>query len=180
MFDATETGGYAKVFGSRGLVWEGVTEEDFRLLAGEWFFCSDAREAFAPIKEAALEREDLKTKPLVKAALERRWVLYYTLGELARERCRRADRDVESDFRQLYKPKWLDESQEHGTRRTVRQYCDAAREVMVRVYKTAAKSPDFVQRNWYRSRDMLADIREYIHDAGALVESLSTLARHES
>lgn len=175
LFDTSAEGGYVKLFGTDGEVWPGLTDDQFARLAGEWLLCAEAREAMAAIKEGALARAADDQKTIVKAALERRWMLFYTLRCLLDERYGREERSLEADIARLANPKWLDEDESTGTRAAVRQYCNAAREVLVRVYRGASKLPSFVQRNWYRSEETLRELRDDIRNAETMVDALPLL-----
>lgn len=175
LFDTSPEGGYAKVFGEDGEVWEGLTDEQFTRLAGEWFFCAEARDAMDSLKKQAIERASEEQRPAVKAALERRWMVYFTLGALVEERYRRAKADPRVDIARLSTPKWLDEEEDGLLRSAVRSYCLGAREVLIRVYRSAQKQASFVQRNWYRSESTLSDIRDDVQNADSLVDGLPLL-----
>ncbi len=175
LFDTDPEGGYAKLFGEDGQIWEGLTDDQFALLAGEWFFCSEARDAMAELKQEALERASEEHRPAIKAALERRWMVYFTLRVLLEERYKRAKTDPRTDLARLSKPKWLDEDASSPLRAAVRSYCLGSREVLIRVYRAAQKQADFVQRNWYRSDSTLNDIREDAQNADSLINGLPLL-----
>lgn len=77
LFDASPSGRYAHVFGDGTDVWSVVSERDFRLLAGIWFVCQVVR---AHWKNKRKELQDGKD-PVQQKALERRWMVYYTVGK---------------------------------------------------------------------------------------------------
>jgi len=175
LFDTSPEGGYVKVFGDGDEVWEGLTDDQFALLAGEWFFCAEAREVMDELKKDALARASEEQRPAVKAALERRWMVYFTLGVLLKERYKRAKADSRTDVARLAKPKWLDDDGGSPLRAAVRSYCLGAREVLIRVYRASQKQATFVQRNWYRSEGILNDIRDDAENADSLINGLPLL-----
>lgn len=175
LFDPGDKGGYAQIFGTDGVVWESIRTEDFERLAGEWFLCSEARDILKELKKDSIEKAQEEQRPIVREALERRWLIYFTIGELLREKYSISKRDLILDLQGLAKPKWLDENASSGTRLAVKKYCNAAKEVLVRTYRSARKDPSFVQRNWYRSDQTLEEIRSDISNAESLIESLPPL-----
>ena len=172
LFDASPKGGYIKIFGSAGKLWDNITEEDFAHLAGEWFLCSQAREILSTVKQDSISKAPVELKPIIKAALERRWMLYFTLGGLLRERYSRSAADLAGSLRKLGKPKWLDEDGERRDLATLKKYCLAAKEILIRSYRNAVRDPNFVQRNWYRSEQTLRDLEEEIKLADSIIDGL--------
>lgn len=101
MFEVGAKGGYNKVFGEPV---SHLTDVEFRLLAGTYFVCEDIRSLWEEEKRAA-RASDENLHP----ALERRWIIYYTVGELLRLSYK-ADEDVlDGDIRKLSRPQWLDQ-----------------------------------------------------------------------
>lgn len=172
LFDSGPRGGYLKLFGTNGQLWDTVTDDDFHHMAGEWFLCSQAREMMDGIRRETMEKAQEDLKPVIKAALERRWMLYFALGELLREKYQREQSDLPASLRRLGKPRWMDEPEDKGEMASLKKYCNAAKEILIRCYRNAMKSPTFVQRNWYRSDDTLRDIREEIQLADSLLKAM--------
>jgi hypothetical protein len=67
VFDATQGGGYAKLFGEGGEILPFVANDTFCLYAGIWFACSEAKEAWR-----------IKSRESKEPALERRWFVIPT------------------------------------------------------------------------------------------------------
>lgn len=120
LFDTSTSGGYAKVFGDGEHVWTGLTDEDFRLLAGTWFLCEQVRAEWKTQKEAKLA---VATSEDVKNALERRWLVFWTCGELLRLIYSARSDDLDLALRRLYKPTWM------GPRKCGIERCTANRRV---------------------------------------------------
>ena len=80
LFDTNTDGGYRLLFGDENGVWEALTEEEFKLLAGSWFICEHVQAVWNKGKVRRLA-EGL---PETKNALERRWMVYFVVGELLR------------------------------------------------------------------------------------------------
>jgi hypothetical protein len=102
LFDTGKDGGYSKVFGDGSEVWTTVNKDEFERLAGVWFVCEQAR-AYYKIEKAALEQREEERKdvtPVVKDALERRWMVFYALGCLLRAKYRTSD-ELDRDLRRF-------------------------------------------------------------------------------
>jgi hypothetical protein len=96
MFEVGPKGGYEKVFGepvSR------LSENDFKLLAGTYFACEEVRSLWEEEKRK-LQANDEPLHP----ALERRWMVYYTVGELLRLSYKANEEELNEDLRRLSRP----------------------------------------------------------------------------
>ncbi|HKV39449.1 MAG TPA: hypothetical protein VJX67_09565, partial [Blastocatellia bacterium] len=174
LFDTGKDGGYTRLFGADGEISTTIGDEHFEWLAGTWFLCEKVREVLKVEKERLVNAaRDSEEAAMVKQALERRWLIYFTVGEAVRRRYEAAKLDVEPDLRRLAKPKWLDSPV--GVAQEVRRYTRFACEILVKVYRSAAKTPSFVPRNWFRSNTTLADITTEIQYSGIAIETLNLL-----
>lgn len=154
LFDTAVGGGYAKVFGDGENIWTGLTDGDFRLLAGTWFLCEQVRAEWKAQKEAKVA---VAVSDDVKNALERRWLVFWTCGELLRSIYRERNEDLDLAIRRLYKPTWVDSAGPIAD--TVRRIVELASQALIVVYKRAAAQPKFSHRNWFRSQTTLVVIR---------------------
>lgn len=178
VFDSGKDGGYLKLFATENEIWTTVTDEQFNGLAGTWFLCERVRQILKEEKEKLLQvAQEEAEKTIIKSALERRWLVFFTVGEILRQKYRRTSSDLENDLGRLAKPKWLDQTL--GTNAEVTRYSRVACEVLVKIYRTAAKSSDFVHRNWFRSRDTLSDIASELQYSSTLLDTLHHLSRDQ-
>lgn len=171
LFDLTPTGGYAKVFGNAEKVWDVIDSEDFEELAGIWFLCEQARTMGETVKAEMAEKEAAKgtTPPIVKDALERRWVLFYAVGELLRAKYG-SEGMLSPILRKLSDPRWT--ATDGYEKEVLNRYVKAAAEILVRVYRSASKSQDFVHRNWFRSKTTREEIVAAVSDYESLLDIL--------
>jgi len=150
LFDISPKGGYSKVYGEPV---SNLTEDDFRALAGTYFLCHAVEESWKAHREAG---EDDWSSP----ALERRWVVFYGIGELLRLIYKHVGKDLDSDLRYLANPnKWLTDPKS-TTNDAIEELLDLAATPIARAYARVAAQPDFKHRNWFRSSQTLQDIRD--------------------
>lgn len=173
LFDTGKEGGYAKIFGDGGEVWDSVTKEEFERLAGIWFLCEQARLAYKTEK-AALERREEERKdnsvPLVKDALERRWMVFFAIGTLLRTKYRESA-VLDSDLRRFANPAYAERKADEA----VRRYTKVACEILIRIYRAATKDPAFVHRNWFRDKRTLAEVENEIAFSESMLDNLPHL-----
>jgi hypothetical protein len=146
LFDTSAKGGYTKVFGDPNMQ---LTNVEFELAAGIYFLCYEIQRLWKLGKEAVTN----------SAALERRWLLYFAAGELLRLGYSDSLATLEHDLRHLANPnKWMNTSQ-NSIAKAIKEIVDLASTAMKRVYKAASAKQDFRHRNWFRTTQTLADIR---------------------
>lgn len=176
LFDTGEEGGYYKVFSDETGPWEDLDSDQFSFLAGTWFICDYGREALKSVRQEKAEdeverlRDNPETQPIVKNALERRWLFYFVLGELLRQKYRAIDRDLKSEILRLGKPKWME--QDTNCQHVLDQYVKYAAQILISEYRSASKGADFVHRNWFRQGSTLQRLRESISDNDLYLEQL--------
>jgi hypothetical protein len=172
LFDLNK--GYAKVFGDDGQVWESVTKNDFHRLAGTWFLCEQSRSLFKSRSQELLKEEKEmieKTedmKPMIKNALERRWLFFFALGVIFRK-IHKKDVSIKV-LEHMAKPQWWEDSSD-----PVSDYVEEACEILITTYLTASQQPDFVHRNWFRSTTTLTAIEMNVSRSPALVRRLKPI-----
>jgi hypothetical protein len=150
LFDDSAKGGYVKVFGEPV---SHLNDEQFKLLAGTYFLCDEIQSVW---KE---KREHDNAEGRNTPGLERRWIVYFAVGELLRLIYQTRQRDLEADIRRLSKPNdWMDSNKNH-TKETLAEVFKLASTAINKVYVQASKHPDFRHRNWFRDDTTLADIR---------------------
>ena len=168
LFDVESKGGYSKVFGDRIAQ---LSEAEFKLLAGTYFLCDEVRRLWEAEKLSVKANEEG-----LHPALERRWIVYYTVGELLRLSYRSSLEDLDSDIRKLSKPQWLDE-EENQPKICLAELFAIAKEALRRTYDASAKAENFRHRNWFRSDSTLKDIRSWIGSIPAVRGTRSPLPR---
>jgi hypothetical protein len=181
--------GYPKVFGDGTNVWEMLTMDQFRLLAGTWFLCefirSEIDEAKKELEEALSSDSELTDAELsarlsaIKGALERRWMLFFAVGELLRAKYRREKKDLDEDIRRLWKPSWFDNKDKNPAGAIVKTV-RAASEMLVKIYKGASEQSIFVHRNWFRSEETKKRIQDEVRYSTSIVDTLASLTATQS
>lgn len=153
LFDISKTGGYCKVFSDRD---QPLTDSEFKEMAGTYFLAERVRELWESQRKALKD-----SKEALKPALERKWLIYFAVGELFRALYAKMSTPLEPDLRRLYKPNsWMD-----GTNSLVLDVIgrvfDIAESVLIQSYELRAldkdgkEDPNFRHRNWFRSDQTL-------------------------
>jgi hypothetical protein len=178
LFDQGRGKGYAKVFGDGEEVYTSVDNSLFAQLSGVWFICDVVHSQWKLVKEqqAAREAEFSKSRAAAnnelvsKFALERRWMVYYTVGELMRQVCAQRDLLITEEVARFAKPQF---ALTDGVA-PVREYTETACEFLVKNYRSASKRVDFTHRNWFRDPRTLSDLQQEIADSARFLKSLPT------
>ena len=90
--------------------------------------------------------------------LERRWVVYYAVGQLLRLIYKTTGQDLDADLRKLYKPsEWIDTLSNH-TKKSITELFKLSSIAIGKAYAQAAAHSDFRHRNWFRDSKTLAGI----------------------
>jgi len=165
LFDVSAKGGYSKVFGEPI---SHVNDEEFKLLAGTYFLCEYVTDLWKQKREQ--DNEEGKNSP----GLERRWVVFYAVGELLRMIYKEKGLDLEADIRKLSKPNsWMD-FPEDRSRVAIAELFKLAATAVGKAYSQAAKQEDFRHRNWFRSDETRSQIKE---ELDVIPEYLGSLDR---
>lgn len=151
LFDAGKDGRYAFVFGDGESVWTKVPDDEFELLSGTWLACEEIRALWKNEKDKRAKDE------VAGLALERRYMVYYAVGELLRMIYADNIAELNDHLRTLGKPKWAE--REGHEKAALRELTKLAFSGLVKAYETASHSSDFRHRNWFRDRDSLEGIR---------------------
>ncbi|HEY5330785.1 MAG TPA: AIPR family protein [Acidobacteriaceae bacterium] len=151
LFDSSSTGLYRKIFEDPEAL---LSEAEFNLIAGTYFAC-DFLKGLWEAHRKALRSSGQSMHP----ALERKGLVYSTVGELLRLNYAAAGWSLEPDLRRLSKPNdWLKDPNS-VSRASLLKAFELATKVMVNVYDASRKSPAFKHRNWFRTSSTLTDIR---------------------
>jgi hypothetical protein len=150
LFDTSKDGRYSFVFGDGATLWTTVPEDRFEVLSGIWFVCEYIKMLWKQEKEKRSKDE------LAGLALERRYVVYYAVGELLRMIYSENNLNLDDDLKKLGKPKWTE--REGPEKAVLRELTKLAFSGLIKSYETASHSADFRQRNWFRDRNYLSGI----------------------
>jgi len=158
VFDATEGGGYVKLFGEAGEILPTLSNDRFSLYAGIWFVCAEAKEGWR-----------LRSRESKEPALERRWMFFYALGESMRVSYRSQSLDLDSALRGLGNPAWLKQDEHGPIKKVIVRHCKVAFKSLIDAYKEAAKDQAFKHRNWFRSQVTLSTIADHVNSSWSLL-----------
>lgn len=147
LFDTSSDGRYVWVFGDGENVWSVVPEDKFHLLSGIWFSCEY-------IKTLWKEERDRRAKDeVVGQALERRYVVYFAVGDLLRGTYAERGASLEQDLQKLGRPKWME--RQGPEKEVLRELTSLAFSGLIKAYETASNTEGFRHRNWFRDRGYL-------------------------
>src|SRR6185437_4290738 len=150
LFDTGNKGGYTKVFGEPV---SHVSDDEFDILAGAFFLCSDVETHWRS------KREEQSNDGHLSPALERRWMVYYAIGELLRMIYAAKKRNLNADLAYLSNPnKWINKS-DHVAKVCLAELFDICATALEQVYLKASKREDFKHRNWFRTIETLEEIK---------------------
>jgi len=180
LFDQSRDKGYVRVFGDGSEAYTSLDDETFNRLAGIWFICESIYDEWKLNRErvSAEEAEEAKrrsdpSEPVSRLALERRWLVYFAVGEYMRQVSRFRSANLEIALGRFAKPQF---ALEDGAA-LVKAYVGPACEVLIRLYRAASKSPDFTHRNWFRDSRTLRDIENDIAGSKSWFKHLPELAK---
>lgn len=143
LFDLSNKGGYSKVFGDAGVQ---MAIERFELIAGTYFLCHEIEQQWRACRET----------DTTSMALERRWLVYFTVGELYRIAYKCVKQDIDEDLRYMSNAnKWMKENKENYTKKSISEMLGLAMAAMEQAYKTESNKTDFKHRNWFRNAETL-------------------------
>lgn len=158
VFDATQGGGYAKLFGDNGEILPALTNETFARYAGIWFVCAETRELWRT-----------KSRESKDPALERRWMFFYALGESLRISYSSQALALDDALRGMSNPSWIKQPAEGPVKKVLGRHCKLAFKSLSDSYKEASKDPAFKHRNWFRTQATLASITEHMGSSWTLL-----------
>jgi hypothetical protein len=158
VFDATQGGGYAKLFGEAGEILPWLPNDKFCLYAGIWFACDVAEEAWR-----------VRSRDTKEPALERRWMFFYAFGESLRISYRSQALDLDTALRGLCNPAWLKEGENGPIKKVIARHSKVAFKSLIDAYKEASKVQGFKHRNWFRSEATLKAIADYSESSWSLL-----------
>jgi len=151
LFDESESGGYASIFGDGKDVPDVMPDEDFRLRSAIWWIAQEFDLALKEFKQGDINKTE-------RAALERKWFLLYASRLVLQKSF---GMDWKAQIIPFYKGDWtMDEGKEGDW---FRELYDIAKESVIYVYMRASKDQtDFVHRNWMRSPKSAEALEDFI------------------
>lgn len=152
LFDTSKAGGYMKLFGGDGDILPALNNDTFIEYAGAWFACEYIWDVW-------------KREPETEA-LERRWMVFFAVGEALRIVYRRSRKPVAEALMKLCDPKWFVDDDDVHRKTALRLYCKHAFKALRDVYakEREIKGDEFRHRNWFRSEKTLTAVGEQIND----------------
>ncbi len=104
------------------------------------------------------KRELDNTQDKNSPGLERRWIIYYAVGQLLRLMYADNAEELEKSIRKLSKPNnWMD-IPEHPAKIAIAELFSLITIAVNKAYNSAAKQTDFRHRNWFRRPETLVEI----------------------
>jgi hypothetical protein len=152
LFDESEQGGYAKVFGNGTEVPDLMPEDEFRLRSSIWWIATEFDAALKEFKKGDISQHE-------RAALERKWFLLYAARLVLQKSF---DPEVyKNQIIPFYRGEWqMDEGKEGEW---FRELFKISKDSVVFVYKSSQRhQPDFVHRNWMRNIKSAESLYDYI------------------
>jgi hypothetical protein len=151
LFDTGKEGSYSYVFGDGESVWTKVPNDEFYLLSGIWFLCEDIRRIWKLEKTKRAKDEN------AGLALERRYMVYFAVGELLKMIYADKERSLDDEIRRLGRPKWTEK--DGPEKKSIGEVTKLAFSGLTKAYESASRQEDFRHRNWFRSKTYLEGIR---------------------
>lgn len=155
LFDDSEEGGYCLIFGDGKRAWDVMMpEEEFKLRSAIWWM------GVAFGDKLSIERTTVLGN-IENLALERKYILLFAARLLL-------ERSFGKDGYQKYITKYYEGDWKIGEKVAgcwFESIYTIAKESIVYVYSQASKRPDFIHRNWVRTRAAMNDLSEYIAHA---------------
>jgi len=169
LFDPNPGKGYAKVFGDGNEVWTCLSNSKFQILAGTWFLCWAAGDILREVKMQEMNREekDISLKIIdegvVKPALERKWLVYFVLGELMRVRHNNDELSLDNALAHLSDPNWTKKNNKKHD--VLCEYVKMGCGFLIRDYRREQRNVSFSHRDWFRNDETLKRLRAEIRDS---------------
>jgi hypothetical protein len=146
LFDTSSKGGYAKVFGDGDAR---LSDEEFELAAGTFFLCHEVCGLWKKMRESD------SSSP----ALERRWLLFFTVGELFRRGYAGDAEALCRDLSHLANPNAWMQNPAGSVKKAIKEAVELAASAMEEAYNDESAKPDFRHRNWFRTDRTRGEIR---------------------
>ena len=185
LFDTSVDGGYRKLFGDATAVWTDLEHSDFEQLAGSWFVCEMVKSQWKDLRAEYVTEEEKKAeerlqegrppeRPIAKQSLERRFLVFYTVGRMLDAKCQSENTTLGTVLKKLSKPKWSADRNSKEAK-GVSEYTEEACQLLMRTYHRVSEHPAFTQRNWFRKRETLEGIVDDISRSKRTITQLPLL-----
>lgn len=155
LFDDSNKGGYAKIFGDGSTPWEMISDDDFQIRAAIWWLSKNFEEKIKSDKKT----EDDK---LTKNALQGKWLILFA----ARCLLDRSFGDGANAIKKHYKSGWKIGDGKIGE--WYQTLYNQAKACVIYLYKEAERNKEktaFLHRNWLRSQSTANQIKNYCENA---------------
>ena len=154
LYDTSSEGGYVKIFGSE---LDALPQLEFDRAFGIWLITNFVASLLKDEKRELTELEEPDdSSSLRKYALERKYLVFFAVGEVFREICKLKATDEAKLLVAFSKPKWQGENNRVAL---VKEAYYLGCDLVVQAYQIAQSKPGFVHRNFFRDPQTLADIR---------------------
>jgi hypothetical protein len=152
LYDDKLDGGYVKIFGENGIVWDGIRDDIFKEYAAIWWLVKGFDERIS------LDKKNEKNKTN-QNSLQTKWLIVYA----ARCLLERYFDSPTSEINKHYRTHWKIGEGQIGNWYLI--LYELAKQSVVYLYKDAAKREGFIHRNWLRSSDTVENLRNYCLEA---------------
>lgn len=177
LYDTGSDGGYVKLFGQELAA---LNQEEFDRLFGIWLVASFVGELLKEEKQKAGTDTDEEYWSVRKSALERKYLVFFAVGEVFREVSRLRNAEERELLISFSKPRWQSESSRTAI---VTEAFLIACDMVVQAYQIAQSKPLFVHRNFFRDSETLVAIRNTKISRRAALQKLAdsdTMFRRKS
>jgi hypothetical protein len=158
IFDTSKAGGYVKLFGRDGEIQPALSNDQFRVYAGVWFICEYVKD---------LWRNESEARPA--EALERRWMVYYGVGESFRVVYSRLQKELDPSLRKMCDPSWYTEPDDNPIKAVLRRHSNLVFTSLKNAYAQASNEADFRHRNWFRLESTLKSVRSQLENLWPII-----------
>ena len=160
LFDPASEGGYSKLYGYEEDREHKLSNDEFRYLAGIWFICEYAKDVW---------KEENKRVP--HEALERRWMVFFAVGESLRLLYETLGHILMVDIRKRGDSSWNARARDdNAIKKVIGRHCDLAFRGLRKAYDASRGLPNFNHRNWFRNPKTLDDIKSHLRDYCSLAK----------
>lgn len=164
LYDTGPEGGYTRLFGKD---LGALSQDKFDYYFGAWLLTSYAGERLK--SEKSREYGDEDTEKVRKLALERKHLVFFSLGEVFREIAKLKKVEAADFISSFSKPRWLDETPK---KRTVQEAFEIACDITVQAYQMAV-ARQVIHRNFFRDSETLTSIRNSLISRKSQISRLS-------
>lgn len=153
LFDASDGGLYTKIFENPG---SPLSDPEFNLIIGTFFACDHVKKLWETYRKLLRSKQST-----IHPALERKGLIYYTVGELERKSYAEQGWDLDQDLSKLAKPNvWLAHESSVPQKALAKAF-EISSKVLSQQYDAAKENNSgFKHRNWFRDQETLKAINK--------------------